>query len=158
TFSTKKAPPKADARKVTVSADGKGDFSTVQGAIDWAPAKSAQRVTIAIRPGDYEEIVYLKDKDNLTIRGEDRETTVVGYPNNSAFNRIRPAFTVTEANGIQLSSFTIRNYFIGQAEALLMRGEHNIVDHMTLNGSGDAMTTYGSIYMVDSKLTGDGDT
>ncbi len=29
---------------------------------------------------------------------------------------------------------------------------------MTLNGSGDALTTYGSIYMVDSKLTGDGDT
>jgi pectinesterase len=27
-----------------------------------------------------------------------------------------------------------------------------------LNGSGDALTTYGTIYMVDSKLTGDGDT
>jgi pectinesterase len=83
---------------------------------------------------------------------------VVHYPNNSAFNRIRPAFTVTDASDIQLSTFTVRNDFIGQAEALLMRGERNIVDRMTLNGSGDAFTTYGTIYMVDSTLTGDGDT
>lgn len=158
TFTTKAAPPKPDAARVVVSADGKGDFSTVQGAIDFAPAQSATPLTIFIRNGDYREIVYLKGKSNLTLRGESREGVVVRYPNNSAFNRIRPAFTVTEANDIQLSTFTIRNDFIGQAEALLLRGERNIVDRMTLNGSGDAFTTYGSIYMVDSTLTGDGDT
>jgi hypothetical protein len=158
TFTTKAAPPKADATRLTVSADGKGDFNTVQGAIDFAPAKPAKPVTIFIRNGNYEEIVYLKDKSNLIIRGEDRGKTIVGYANNSAFNRIRPAFTVTDSSDIQLSTFTIKNYFIGQAEALLMRGERNIIDRMTLNGSGDAFTTYGTIYMVDSKLTGDGDT
>jgi hypothetical protein len=157
-FSTKAAPPRADATRVVVSADGKGDFSTVQGAIDFAPAKPDKPLTIFIRNGDYAEIVYLRGKSNLIIRGQDRARTVVHYPNNSAFNRTRPAFTVTEANDIQLSNFTINNDFIGQAEALLMRGERNIVDHMTLNGSGDAFTTYGSIYMVDSRLTGDGDT
>lgn len=158
TFTTKAAPPKADASRVVVSADGKGDFNTVQGAIDFAPAASTKPLTVFIRNGDYPEIVFLKGKSNLTLRGESREGVVVHYPNNSAFNRIRPAFTVTEANDIQLSTFTIRNDFIGQAEALLMRGERNIVDRMTLNGSGDAFTTYGSIYMVDSTLTGDGDT
>nr|WP_295106498.1 pectinesterase family protein [uncultured Caulobacter sp.] len=158
TFTTKAAPPKAGVDRVVVSADGKGDFSTVQGAIDFAPQVSAKPLTIFIRNGDYQEIVYLKGKSNLTLRGESREGVVVHYPNNSAFNRIRPAFTVTEANDIQLSTFTIRNDFIGQAEALLLRGERNIVDRMTLNGSGDAFTTYGSIYMVDSTLTGDGDT
>lgn len=158
TFSTKAAPPKAGVDRIVVSADGRGDFSTVQGAIDFAPAASAKPLTIFIRNGDYQEIVYLKGKSNLTLRGESREGVVVHYPNNSAFNRIRPAFTVTEANDIQLSTFTIRNDFIGQAEALLLRGERNIVDRMTLNGSGDAFTTYGSIYMVDSLLTGDGDT
>ena len=39
-----------------------------------------------------------------------------------------------------------------------MRGQHIILDRVTLNGSGDAFTTYGTIYMVDSKLVGDGDT
>jgi pectinesterase len=157
-FRTKKAPPKSDATKIVVSADGKGDFNTVQGAIDFVPSKPVKPTTIFIRNGNYEEIVYLKDKSNLIIRGENREKTIVGYANNSAFNRIRPAFTVADSNDIQLSTFTIRNYFIGQAEALLLRGEHNIVDRMALNGSGDAFTTYGAIYMVDSKLTGDGDT
>lgn len=158
TFTTKAAPPKTGVERVVVSADGKGDFSTVQGAVDFVPATSAKPLTIFIRNGDYQEIVYLKGKSNLTLRGESREGVVVHYPNNSAFNRIRPAFTVTEATGVQLSTFTIRNDFIGQAEALLMRGDRNIVDRMTLNGSGDAFTTYGSIYMVDSTLTGDGDT
>jgi hypothetical protein len=158
TFTTKAAPPAGDATRVVVSADGKGDFNTVQGAIDFAPDKPAKPLTIFIRNGDYEEIVYLKGKSNLVLRGESRDGVVVHYPNNSAFNRTRPAFTVTESSDIQLSTFTVRNDFIGQAEALLLRGERNIVDRMTLNGSGDALTTYGTIYMVDSKLTGDGDT
>lgn len=158
TFSTKAAPPKAGVTRLVVSADGHGDFNTVQGAIDFAPAKPKTPLTIFIRNGNYEEIVYLKDKTNLILRGEDREKTVVGYANNSAFNRARPAFTVTDASDVQLSTFTINNYFIGQAEALLVRGERIVIDRMTLNGSGDALTTYGSIYMVDSSLSGDGDT
>ena len=157
-FATKAAPPKAGSRRLTVSADGKGDFSTVQGAVEFVPDNPRAPVTILIRNGSYEEIVYIKGKSNLILRGEDRDRTIVGYANNSAFNRIRPAFSVTESRDIQLSTFTINNYFIGQAEALLMRGERNIVDRMTLNGSGDAFTTGGTIYMVDSKLTGDGDT
>jgi hypothetical protein len=158
TFSTKAASPPADATRVVVAADGSGDFNTVQGAIDFAPTDGARPLEIFVRDGDYPELVYLSRKNNLTLRGESREGVVVHYPNNSAFNRIRPAFSVTNANDIQLSTFTIRNDFIGQAEALLIRGERNIVDRMTLNGSGDAFTTHGSIYMVDSLLTGDGDT
>lgn len=157
-FSTKAAPPSTNASRVIVDDDGTGDFDTVQGAIEFAPTAPDRPFEVFVRNGDYREIVYLKGKSNLTIRGESREGVVVHYPNNSAFNRIRPVFTVTEANDVQLSTFTIRNDFIGQAEALLMRGERNIIARMTLNGSGDALQTHGSIYMVDSTLTGDGDT
>lgn len=158
TFTTRATAPAPEARRVVVAADGSGDFNTVQGAVDFVPAAPAEPVEIFIRDGDYEEIVYISGKSNLTLRGESRGGVVVHYPNNSAFNRIRPAFSVTGSDDIQLSTFTIRNDFIGQAEALLMRGQRNIVDRMTLNGSGDAMTTGGTIYMVDSLLTGDGDT
>ncbi|ADL01965.1 pectinesterase family protein [Brevundimonas subvibrioides] len=157
-FTTRAGPPAADTARVVVAADGSGDFNTVQGAIDFVPAAPVEPVTIFIRNGRYEEIVYLNGKSNLILRGESRDGVVVGYANNSAFNRIRPAFTVTASRDIQLSSFTINNYFFGQAEALLMRGERNIIDRMTLNGSGDALTTHGTLYMVDSLLTGDGDT
>jgi pectinesterase len=163
-FTTKAAGPAADASRVTVAADGKGDFSTVQGAIDFAPASPAKRVTIFIRNGRYEELVHLNKKSNIILRGEDREKVVVTYPNNSAFNpprggpSRRPAFSIQDGADIQLSNFTIANSFFGQAEALLVRGQRIVIDHMTLNGSGDALTTYGTIYMADSKLTGDGDT
>lgn len=165
TFTTKAAPPKPDATRVVVDAGGRGDFNTVQGALDFVPAKPAKRVTIFVRNGRYEELVYLSGKSDITLRGESRDKVEVTYPNNSAFNppkgsgpSRRPAFSIQNSNGIQLSTFTITNTFIGQAEALLVRGERNIIDRMTLNGSGDALTTYGTLYMADSKLIGHGDT
>ncbi|KAF1992343.1 carbohydrate esterase family 8 protein [Aulographum hederae CBS 113979] len=163
TFSTKAAAPAPGTAKVTVAADGSADFTTLQGAVDWAPEKSAQKIHIHLMNGNYTELVYI-NKDNLVIKGESRDKTIVGYPNNSAFNPSkgrgpsrRVAFSVY-SDGVQLSSFTINNYFIGQAEGLLIQGERNIVDHMDINGSGDAFTTRGSIYFADSKLTGHGDT
>lgn len=161
-FATKAAGPVGS--RVTVSADGTADFTTVQGALDFLPDRSATRRTIFVKNGIYEELVFFQDKENITIRGEDRARVRVGYPNNSAFNpprggaSRRPAFSIYNSNDIQLSTFTIDNHFIGQAEALLVRGERVVIDRMTLNGSGDALTTYGSIYMADSKLKGDGDT
>jgi pectinesterase len=163
-FTTKAAPPAKDATRLVVAADGSGDFNTVQGAIDFVPDAPAQPITIFIRNGTYEELVFMRDKSNLILRGEDREKVVVTYPNNSAFNpprggpSRRPSFSIYNSNDIQLSTFTLTNSFIGQAEALLTRGQRIIVDRMTLNGSGDALTTYGTLYMADSKLVGDGDT
>ncbi|KAF2396972.1 pectin lyase-like protein [Trichodelitschia bisporula] len=163
TFTTKAASP-TNSSRIVVAADGSGDFNTVQGAIDFVPSSSSKRITIFIKNGFYEELVYMKGKNNIIIRGESRDKVIVGYPNNSAFNppksgpSRRPAFTITQCKSVQLSSFTINNYFVGQAEALLVRGEKVVLDHMTLSGSGDAFTTYGSIYFADSKLTGHGDT
>ncbi|GAW21361.1 hypothetical protein ANO14919_108800 [Xylariales sp. No.14919] len=164
-FSTKAHGPRDGATKVVVAADGSGDFDTVQGAIDWAPANPTKRTTIYIKNGNYEELVFWQYKTNLVIRGQDREKTIVGYPNNSAFNppnrqgpSRRPAFSFRGTSDLQLSNFTINNYYPGQAEALLVDGVRTILDHMTLNGAGDALTTYGTIYVADSKLTGTGDT
>ena len=141
---------------MVVAADGSGDFNTVQGAIDFAPGQAGEARHDLHQERHYEEIVYLSGKSNLTIRGEDRESVQVGYPNNSAFNRRAAARRAArlldpDATDIQLSTFTINNYFIGQAEALLVRGQRIVIDRMTLNGSGDALTTYGTIYMVDTQ-------
>ena len=164
TFSTKSQGPSAGSTRVVVAADGSADFNTVQGAIDWAPGNPTERITIIIKEGNYEELVYWQYKTNLTIRGESRNGTVVGYPNNSAFNppnrqgpSRRPAFSFHGVTDVQLSDFTINNYYRGQAEALLIEGTRVILDHLTLNGSGDALTTYGTIYVTDTTLIGDGD-
>lgn len=164
TFTVRADAPDISDGQIVVAADGSGDFSTVQGAVDFAPDASDPPLEIFIRDGDYEEIVMLNGKSGLTLRGESRDGVRVHYRNNSAFNpprggaSRRPAFSVINASDIQLSDFTIENDFIGQAEALLVRGERIIIDNMQLNGSGDALTTYGSIYMRDSELVGDGDT
>jgi hypothetical protein len=66
-FTTKTAPPPADARRIEVAADGSGDFATVQGAVDFAPDHPGQPLTIHIHPGLYSEIVYFDHKSMALI-------------------------------------------------------------------------------------------
>ena len=54
TFKTKAKAPDASQRVITVSADGKGDFSTVQGAMDFIPdsvASEQDRYTVKVKNG-----------------------------------------------------------------------------------------------------------
>jgi pectin methylesterase-like acyl-CoA thioesterase len=53
-FMTKSKGPRPDAERITVSADGNGDFNTVQGAIDFVPDRGRKRITIVVRNGTYE--------------------------------------------------------------------------------------------------------
>lgn len=163
-FATKNAPPRADAARLTVASDGSGDFNTIQGAVDFVPGHPAHRVTIDIRNGDYEEIVFFQNKSDLTFHGEDREKVQVFYGNNSAFNPPMPgpsrrcAFSSYNSTGIEFDNFTIRNTYVGQAEALLVSGSKNVVRRMNLLGSGDALNLRGPVYLADTKIVGDGDT
>jgi pectinesterase len=174
TFTTKRTPPAADSTRLVVSGDGTGDFNTVQGAIDFVPDWNPRPVTIYIRNGSYEEIVYFRNKTNVTFLGQDREKVVVTYANNEVFNphpsniatnewpgtfpSRRAAFMGDNSAGIRLVNFSIRNTARGQAEGLLLMGERNIVSHMTVVGSGDALQINGSVYLTDSLMVGDGDT
>ena len=164
TFTTKAKAPDAAATRLVVAADGSGDFNTVQGAVDFVPSNPAKRITIFIKNGNYEEIVFFQKKSNLTFHGEDREKVQIGYGNNSAFNPPMPgpsrrcAFSVYDSTDIELDNLTLNNYFIGQAEALLISGSRNIVSHVTLKGSGDALNLRGPVYFTNSTIIGDGDT
>jgi pectin methylesterase-like acyl-CoA thioesterase len=157
-----------------VAADGTADFNTVQGALDFVPDQGQRRVTIFIRNGDYEEIVYFRNKSNLTLLGEDRERVQIHYANNEIFNphpsnvatnewpgtfpSRRAAFTADQAIGVHVVNLTIKNTARGQAEGLLITGERNIVSRASIYGSGDALQVNGSAYFTDSLIVGDGDT
>jgi pectinesterase len=164
TFKTKATRPSARATRITVAADGSGDFSTVQGAVDFAPAAPEHRITIFIKNGTYEEIVFFQKKSNLTFKGEDRDKVQIGYGNNSAFNPPMPgpsrrcAFSIYDSTGIELVNLSVSNYAYGQAEGLLIYGDKNIVSHVTIKGSGDALNLRGPVYLTDSTIIGDGDT
>lgn len=173
-FGTKAHGPAADAQRVTVSADGTGDFSTVQGALDYVPDHPAKRVTIFVRNGDYEEIVYFRNKSNITVQGEQREKVRVHYANNEVFNphpanistnelpgtfpSRRAAFAADNVKGVHLRDLTLETTLQGQAEGLLITGSENIVANTTVIGSGDALQVNGSTYLPDVKVVGHGDT
>jgi pectinesterase len=175
TFTTKRAPPPPNSEQFVVAADGNGDFNTIQGAVDYIPDTNSSRVTIFIKNGMYEEIVYFRNKTNLTFLGEDRDKVTVCYANNEVFNphpsniatnewpgtfpSRRAAFMGDNSSGIYLVNFTIRsiNEKPAQAEGLLLMGEHNIVSNVSIFGSGDALQVNGSVYLVDSRITGYGD-
>lgn len=172
-FSTKKSPPPKNSARIVVSADGKGDFSTVQGAIDFIPDLNPQHVTVYIKKGTYEEIVYFRNKTNITFLGEDRNKTVVCYANNEVFNphpaniatnevlgtfpSRRAAFMGDNSKDIRIVNMTIKNLAKGQAEGLLLMGEENIVSNSNIEGSGDALQINGSTYLNNCKIKGDGD-
>lgn len=173
-FTTKKAPPASGSDLLVVDADGMGDFSTVQGAMDFIPDSHPGRVTVFVRNGMYEEIVYFRNKTNITILGEDRKRVVIFYENNEIFNphpvniktnevpgtfpSRRAVFASDNSNGIHLSNLTIKNTSYGQAEGLLHNGKEFIASHVTIIGSGDALQSNGSAYYTDCHIVGDGDT
>jgi pectinesterase len=173
TFTTKKLPPPADSDWLVVSADGTGDFNTVQGALDIIPDSNPKKVTIFIKNGRYEEIVYFRNKSNITILGEDRDKVVVFYANNEVFNphpltvlsnempgtfpSRRAAFMVDNSSKINLVNLTIKTTSFGQAEGLLVNGKEIIVSNVNIGGSGDALQSNGSVYYSDTRIVGAGD-
>jgi hypothetical protein len=172
-FSTKKVPPPANKNELIVSTDGTGDFNTIQGALDFIPDNNTLPVTIIVKNGIYEEIVYFRNKTNISIVGEDRDKVIIKYANKETFNphpanlstneaegtfpSRRAAFTVDHSNKIHLVNLTIRTTSFGQAEGLLLNGSENICYNVLIGGSGDALQTNGSAYYAGCRIEGAGD-
>ncbi|WP_414660580.1 pectinesterase family protein [Horticoccus sp. 23ND18S-11] len=163
-FTTKAAGPAANATAVTVAADGSGDFSTVQGAIDFVPLNNTQRVVITVKRGLYNEINYIGSaKPFITVRGEDRAGTVIAYPNNANFNTLtgnNRAMFSCDANDFTLETITLRNTTPAggsQAEALRGNGQRCIVNRVNLLSLQDTLLWNGRLFVTDSYIEGDVD-
>jgi len=183
-FTTKESGPKADTHKLIVSADGTGDFNTVQGALDYIPDFTPAMIAplkeedgswkIYVKNGDYEELVYFRNKRYVTIEGESRDGVHIHYANNEVFNphpvdiktnefpgtfpSRRAAFMSDNGYCINLVNLTIQTDLKGQAEGLLMMGQGNTLDNVHVIGSGDALQINGSSYLENCIIDGDGDT
>jgi polygalacturonase len=161
-FTTKPAAPTLARGRLTVAADGSGDFETVQGAIDLVPAGNARPVRITVRKGTYTEIVYVgAAQPFISIRGEDRDRTVVQYANNNSFNpgSSRATFAC-DASDFTLASITLHNTTPeggSQAEALRGNGQRVVLDHVTLKSRQDTLMLQGSGYVTHSYIEGDVD-
>ena len=176
-FRTKADKPEADTKRIVVAADGSGDFSTLQGAMDWIPDSLSSKKdgkTVYIKNGDYEELVYFRNKRFVTIEGESRDGVVVHYPNNEVFNphpvdiktneqkgtfpSRRAAVAADNCSDMVFRNLTFKTDCKGQAEGFLLNGERNFAENIHVIGDGDALQVNGSAYWLNCLIDGGGDT
>jgi pectin methylesterase-like acyl-CoA thioesterase len=159
-FRTGPLPPPSN--NLVVAREGSG-FCTLQGALDASPAGNTARVTVELRNGIYHEIGYLTGKANVTLRGEDRDATVISYPNNENLNggtAGRAMLTVLTGNGLTIENLTLHNTTPqggGQAEALRVRSDHVTLRNANFLSLQDTLLLEGHVYVVDSYVEGNVD-
>jgi len=129
------------ARDLTVDDDGAADFRTVQGALDHVMRNlpRAAPVMIRVAAGRYDGLLYLRGKDNVTLRGAGRAGTVIAAENSDGpnpgaggsqdaltpgTNGGRSVFLIEDADLVTLDNLSVVNTTWlsrttgGQAEAL----------------------------------------
>lgn len=163
---TRAAEPTPQGEKtITVAADGSGDFRRIQDAIAAVPDNNADRTTIRIKPGVYYGQFYLpRSKQNVTLLGEDRDTTILSYGLN-VYDPI-PTGVSKGTNGCGLvprgSGFVARNLTIrntsgdhGQAMAVRNEADRSVFDNCRLEGWQDTLLTHsGRQYYKDCYIEG----
>jgi pectinesterase len=110
---------RASRGEVVVSADGSGDFATIQGALDSAATSAAEPLFVSIRNGIYREKIFVR-RNNVSLVGEDRDSTRIDFP------VLREEWTAahngsdwgsgtvnidTGTTGITLANLTVRNWY-----------------------------------------------
>jgi pectin methylesterase-like acyl-CoA thioesterase len=175
-FSTKPAAPTLPAegpRRITIAADGSGDFATVQGALDFVPAGNTVPTTLLLRKGTYHEIVYFSHKHNLTLLGEDRQGSIIAYADNQGLNNTdrsampggyrRGMLRAVDCNDLTIAHLTLHNTTPlggGQAEAIILNGgpnAHAIVTDVDLSSHQDTLQINGQAYVSNCYIEGDVD-
>jgi pectate lyase len=169
-FTTRTSGPASGATSLTVGDASDTDFSSVQGALNYAMQTLGQAdpVTIQLRNGVYNELLYLRGKDNLTLRGETRDGAIIQYTNydtlnpgtgasqadaNAAAGGGRAVLLVEASDLLVLDTLTVRNttlrlatisaqaetlYFSNDSGRLIARNASFYSEQDTLNLKGYA--------------------
>lgn len=151
--------------RISVAADGSGDFKTVQEAFDAVPAKGIDRTIIHIKPGTYEgQKILPKGKSKVTLQGDNAGTTILTWNINT--NEEQPPGTnlgykgtgvVVLSDDFKADKLTFQNASgdHGQALALRIDGDRAIVTHCRLLGWQDTlMSNKGRHYFKDCYIEG----
>ncbi len=155
---TTAADPVKGRTAYSVSAQGAGDFCTLQGGLDFLPLGN-NPVTLEIRSGIYRETPRLDGKNRVTLAGASRDACVIRYANNDAFNPGTRARALARLFGddIVVRDLTFVNDTPrggSQAEALFLRGQRCSVRHCLLRSFQDTMLLEGRIYLADTRVEG----
>lgn len=168
-FTTRAAPPAAGLSTITVDDTGtSAHFRTVQGALNYTMQHVAQAdpVTIEIKNGTYEEPLYLRNKNNVTLKGESRDGTLIQYPNNELLNSGstgRALFLVEGADMLTLDNLTLKNTTLigagGQAETIYFNSTNGrlIATNSNFISEQDTLLLKGWTWFYNSLVAGNVD-
>ncbi|HVX85468.1 MAG TPA: pectinesterase family protein [Phycisphaerae bacterium] len=153
----------AQAKTITVAADGSGDFKTLQDAIAAAPSNAREETVIHIKPGAYAgPFLVDKQKPHLTLLGDDAATTVLTWdrnvqdpkpPGGDGFN---PGLLV-RADDFHAARLTIQNTSGDHGQALAVRADGDralFVNCRILGWQDTLMVNNGRDYFQDCYIAG----
>ena len=141
--------------ELTVAQDGSGNFKTIQEAINNVRDHAEIRVTINIKPGIYNEKVVIPFfKRNITLKGSDKEKTVISYNDysgkpfrgiditgNPKFSTYTSYTLLVQGNDCSVENLTIENTAgkVGQAVALHTEGDRVAIKNCSILGNQDTL-------------------
>lgn len=153
----------ARAETVTVAADGAAGFKTVQAAVDALPDAGG---VITIAPGTYrEKVTIVKANVHLVGMGKRPQDVVLVFDANAgAYGGTGKTATLTAAgDGFEMRNMTVQNDWSrehpafdlnhnegGQAVALMLRGDRDVIEHVRLLGAQDTLYAGGGGHCVGS--------
>ena len=141
-------------KHIVVAQDGSGNYKTVQDAINAVPDNSPSVTEIRIKPGIYKErIVIPKEKNNITLIGENAASTILTFDNYAAkldtagkpLGTSRTASFYVYAAGFTAKNITFQNSAgpVGQALAIYVDGDKAAFFNCRFLGFQDTIYTHG---------------
>ncbi len=139
-----------------VAADGSGDYTSVQAAIDAVPHLRSNRTTIFIKKGIYKEKLLLPaTKTNVSFIGEDRDQTILTYDDFAARpNRFGENIGTSGSSsffiygdGFEAQNLTFENSAgpVGQAVAVRIDGDRVKFENCRFLGNQDTLYPHGRL-------------
>lgn len=142
--------------ELVVSADGSGNYKTIQEAVNSVRDLSQKQVTIHVRKGTYhEKLVIPSWKTHISLIGDDAANTII--TNNDYSGKVYPAgkdafgkdkfstytsYTVmVQGSNCLIENLTIENTAgrVGQAVALHVEGDRCVIKNCRLLGNQDTL-------------------
>lgn len=156
-FTTTAVPSTSEIR---VAADGSGDFCTLQRAL----SHCSDGATITLADGTYAGLLYLRDRKNLTVKGDSRDGVRIAYPNAENYmsgSSARCLWLVENCDNLVLEKLTVENTFgnpKGQAECIYFNSGNNThkltIEDCSLISWQDTFLCKGVVWVHNSLIAG----
>jgi pectinesterase len=135
----------AQQKKLVVSQDGSGDYTSIQTALDAIPAFPEERLEIHIKNGVYKEKLVISSwKTRISFIGEDRDKTIIvwdDYSGKGAINTFTSYTVLVQGNEFRAENLTFENSAgpVGQAVALHVEADRCVFKNCRILGNQDTI-------------------